>query len=89
MSIHQNDHQNVAFGNVLDKGRNLAKEAGKTLVRQKKEISVVPGLPLNVSHMILGWILSMLLSDFKTRGLRSIPTLPMTGFFSEDAETNS
>ena len=46
------------------------------------------GLLLNVVTRILGCIFSMLLSDFKVCGLKSIPTLPMTAlieFFSADA----
>ena len=39
---------------------------------------VVPGMPLNVATIILGCIFSVLLSDFKTRRRRSIPTLSMT-----------
>ena len=34
-------------------------------------------LPLNVAHIILGWVLLMLFWDFKAWRLRSIPTLPV------------
>ena len=36
------------------------------------------GLLLNVAIIILGCIFSMLLSDFRMRGMRSIPTPHMT-----------
>ena len=52
---------------------------------------VASGLSLNEAHIILGWIFSILLSDFKAQGLRSIPTPPMmalTEFVSADADTN-
>ena len=43
------------------------------------------------SVMILGWILSMLFTDFNARGLRSIPMSPMVAlmeFFHADAVIN-
>ena len=48
------------------------------------------GLPLNVTHIFFSWISSMLFSDFKAWGLRSIPTPPvaeLTEFFHADADT--
>ena len=39
---------------------------------------VAQGLPLNKEHINLGRIFSMLLTYFKVRGMRSIPTLHMT-----------
>ena len=47
-----------------------------TLVALLQDMIVVHWLPLNEVH-ILGWILSLLISDFKAWGLRSIPTPPM------------
>ena len=47
------------------------------------------GLPLNIS--ILGWIFSMLFSDFRAHCPISIPSSPimaLTEFFHADAETN-
>ena len=52
---------------------------------------VVQGLLLNVGTIILSCIFSMLLSDFRTQGLRSIPTPPMmalTEFSHAGAEIN-
>ena len=52
---------------------------------------VVLGLPVNIATIILSCIFSMLLSDFRARGLRSIPTLPMTElteFLPADADSN-
>ena len=46
------------------------------------------GLPLKVATLILGCILSMLLSDFNALGPISIPTPPtvtLTEFFHSDA----
>ena len=48
---------------------------------------VALGLPLNVAVIILGWILSMLLSVFIALGPISIPTLPtvaLSEFFQAD-----
>ena len=48
---------------------------------------VALGLPLNVATIILGCIFSMLFSDFKARGIISIPTPPiaaLTEFFHAD-----
>ena len=48
-------------------------------------------LPLNVATIILGCIFSMLFSDFRARGLISIPTPPivaLTEFSHADAKTN-
>ena len=44
------------------------------LVGLQQEMVVVQGLPLNEPHIILSQILSMLISDFKAQGLKSIPT---------------
>ena len=49
------------------------------------------GVPLNVDTIILSCIFSKLLSDFRVRELRSVPTPPLTAlteFFHADAETN-
>ena len=49
------------------------------------------GVALNEPHIILGWIFSMLFSDFMAQGLRSIPTPPMvafTEFLHTNAKTN-
>ena len=48
------------------------------LVELEQEMIIVQRLPLNEAHIILGWIIYMLFSDFKSWGLGSIPTLPMT-----------
>ena len=48
-------------------------------------------LLLNVAHIILGWILSVLFSDFKALELSSLPTSPIAAlkeFFDADAGTN-
>ena len=50
------------------------------------------GLPLNVADFILGWVLSILFSDFKAQGLRSIQTslmVALTEFFYANAKTNA
>ena len=52
----------------------------------------VKGLPLNVTHIIPGWVFSMLFCDFMARGLRSIPTSPITAlteFFHTDSVKTS
>ena len=49
------------------------------------------GFPLNVAHIILGWIFSILFSALIALGLSSIPTPPMVAlmeFFHADADTN-
>ena len=46
---------------------------------------VVQKLTLNVEKIILRCIFSVLLSDFRARGLRNIPT---GEFFHADTETN-
>ena len=56
-----------------------------------QEMIVVQGFPLNIATIILGCIFSMLLSDFRLRGLRCILTLPsiaLTEVFHADAEIN-
>ena len=56
-----------------------------------QEMIIVQVLPLNVVHIILGWVLSTLCIDFKAQEPRSIPTPPMkslTEFFHVDNETN-
>ena len=35
-------------------------------------------LPLNKAHIIHNWVFSMLFSDFKALGMRSIPQPPLT-----------
>ena len=48
-------------------------------------------LPLNIDTIILSFIFLMLLSDFRTWGLISIPILPimvLTEFFFTDVETS-
>ena len=55
------------------------------------KVTIVHGLFLNIAHMVLGWIFSILLSDYKSLGLISILTSPMvslTGFFHADDVTN-
>ena len=50
---------------------------------------VMQELSLNEAHIILGCIFSVLFRDFRTRGLRSILTLPMTAlteFLHADTE---
>ena len=42
-----------------------------------QESIFVLGLSLNVAHIILDWVFSMLFSDFKAQGLRSIPMPPL------------
>ena len=52
------------------------------------EMIVSLGLPLNVATVILVYIFSVLLTDYSTQRLRSIPTAPMTAlteFFPEDS----
>ena len=52
---------------------------------------VLQGFPLNISHIILGLILSMLFSDFKAQGRGSVPTPPIVAlleFFHTDTEIN-
>ena len=49
-----------------------------TLVGLQKYVIAAQGLPLNEAHIILGWIFSMLFSNFKARGLKSNPTTPLT-----------
>ena len=49
------------------------------------------GLLLNIANIFLRCIISMLFSDFKARGLKSILTFPMsalTKFFHADTDTN-
>ena len=49
------------------------------------------GLLLNVATIILGCIFSMLLSDFRARGLKSVPIplmMALTEFFHADTEIN-
>ena len=51
----------------------------------------MPGWLLNETHIILGWILSMLFSGCKARRLRSIPIpsiVTLTEFFHADIEKN-
>ena len=60
-------------------------------LKLRQENLVVKGLPLNVSQIILISIFSMLFSDFRARGLRSIATLAVLAlkvFFYVDAGTN-
>ena len=48
-------------------------------------------LLLDVAHIILGWVLSVLFSDFKVQRLKSIRTPPsavLTEFFNVDNERN-
>ena len=62
-----------------------------TLVGLWQEIIVALGLPLNVATIILGFIFSILSSDFRARGPISIPTPPieaLTEFFHPDAVVN-
>ena len=49
-----------------------------SLVLVGLEMIVVIGLPLNVATVLLGWIFSILYSDFRARGPISILTPPMT-----------
>ena len=84
------------FGNVRTReDRSLLKVwrsvSSLVLMELYQETIIVLGLLLNVAHIILGWILSMLLTDLKARGLRNIPTPPktvLTDFFHADADTN-
>ena len=65
--------------------------SSQVLVRLLQETTITQGLPLKVAHIILGRVLSMLLSDFKVGKLRIISTPPMatlTEFFHADRETN-
>ena len=57
------------------------------LHKYHQEMIIVLGLLLNIATIILSYLFSMLLSDFRVQGLRSIPTCPvmaLTEFFYAD-----
>ena len=61
------------------------------LIRLSREMIIVLGLPLNLATIILGCIFSILLSDFRAKGLRNIPissTAALTHFLHANAEIN-
>ena len=62
-----------------------------SLVGLWQEAIIIQTLLLNVAHLILGWVFSLLFNHFKARGLRSIPTplrMALTEFFHAHAKTN-
>ena len=63
-----------------------------TLIGLLQEMIVVLGVPLKVATIIVGFIFSVIFSDFRARGPISIPSSPivtLTKFFHADAVANA
>ena len=88
--------QNLLFPFLLISWKEILKKEMMSvsllaLVGLLQKTIVVQGLPLNDTNFVPSWILSMLLSDFKVRRRRSIPTSIMealTEFSYLDIKTN-